>query len=310
MKIVAIGDIHGLDVWKTIVSRHNDAKRIIFMGDYFDCSLGQWTIPTPKQLLNFLDILQFKSENKRKVVLLFGNHDFHYTDICVSRYTGYDPIHSYQIKPILHDAINKELLKIAHIEEDYLFSHAGISRTWCRNWNVKPTVTGRFVDTINNFLYYQGKQFEFQSGILNDSYGDEPCQGPLWIRPNSLEKDKISGFIHVVGHTRQEINPEAPNGVIYIDSLLHNQYLIIEDSSPRVETIRQYNVDIQPGFSIITTEHWDKFFERGYLSVKNKLYCQHTGIGYWCKNNKMSGDSIFDLPRLDADSFAWKTIKR
>ncbi|MFM7767039.1 MAG: hypothetical protein ACKO9S_04160 [Bacteroidota bacterium] len=35
-KIVAIGDIPGRDVWKKIVKSHQDADRIIFIGDYFD----------------------------------------------------------------------------------------------------------------------------------------------------------------------------------------------------------------------------------------------------------------------------------
>jgi hypothetical protein len=29
------------------------------------------------------------------------------------------------------------------------------------------------------------------------------CQGPLWIRPNSLRKDAIADYAQVVGHTQQ-----------------------------------------------------------------------------------------------------------
>lgn len=36
MKIVAIGDIHGRDIWEDIVKKEHDADKIVFVGDYFD----------------------------------------------------------------------------------------------------------------------------------------------------------------------------------------------------------------------------------------------------------------------------------
>ena len=35
MKTIAIGDIHGLSIWKDIINKENPDK-VIFIGDYFD----------------------------------------------------------------------------------------------------------------------------------------------------------------------------------------------------------------------------------------------------------------------------------
>ena len=77
-KIVLIGDIHGHESWKKIVEKHSDADKIIFVGDYFDA----WHINPAIQIFNFKEILELKASAPDQVVLLVGNHDFHYTRWC------------------------------------------------------------------------------------------------------------------------------------------------------------------------------------------------------------------------------------
>ena len=74
MRILAIGDIHGRDSWKDIIN-DNVFDKVVFLGDYFD---SREEISGAKQLYNFKEILQFKKYNIDKVVLLVGNHEFHY----------------------------------------------------------------------------------------------------------------------------------------------------------------------------------------------------------------------------------------
>ena len=73
MKTVIIGDTHGRDVWKSIVG-YEKADRVIFVGDYFD----SFDIPYDVQINNFLDIVAYKESGLAEVILLIGNHDYHY----------------------------------------------------------------------------------------------------------------------------------------------------------------------------------------------------------------------------------------
>ena len=64
-KIIAIGDIHGRDIWEQIIEKEKSADKIIFIGDYFDTLLP---ISSDLQIINFEKIISFKKENKDKVV--------------------------------------------------------------------------------------------------------------------------------------------------------------------------------------------------------------------------------------------------
>lgn len=200
MKTIIIGDIHGKDVWQTFVKEEFD--RVIFVGDYFD----SFTIKAPAQLENFENIMQFKRENQGKVITLLGNHDFHYTDFCESRYSGYQHNHSVDIR----EAVKKHLdeFQICYQFEDILVSHAGITKTFLKE---KKTT----VDNLNNDFKLRPEIFNFCGFNM---YGDDITQGPLWVRPKSLLIDKVAGYEQVVGHTRYT-NIETGDGVTFIDCL-------------------------------------------------------------------------------------------
>ena len=84
MKIIVIGDIHGRDIWKEIVKQEYD--KVIFLGDYLD----SYDLPVDKQRQNLIDILEFKANNRDKVELLIGNHDFQYLPGINETYSGYN----------------------------------------------------------------------------------------------------------------------------------------------------------------------------------------------------------------------------
>ena len=71
MRHIIIGDLHGKDIWKRILNQET-FDRVIFMGDYFD----SFHILPQTQIDNFKDLVEFYSNND--VVLLIGNHDYHY----------------------------------------------------------------------------------------------------------------------------------------------------------------------------------------------------------------------------------------
>lgn len=72
-KVIAIGDIHGSTKWRNIIDGNKDAQ-IVFLGDYLDPYVEY---DCDEILDNLIEIIDFKRNNKDRVVLLLGNHDLH-----------------------------------------------------------------------------------------------------------------------------------------------------------------------------------------------------------------------------------------
>ena len=203
MKTVILGDTHGRDLWKQIVEVESDADRIIFLGDYFD----SFDLPGVVQLQNFLDIIEFKKNSDKEVVLLFGNHDYHYMPGFTGiGYSGYQHGLAYQFRDAISE--NLEHLHMAYLFEDVLCSHAGIGMEWVERHFPNTKITdlqsvSMLVDSINDHFKYKPNIFEF-NGF--NPYGDNTYQTPIWIRPASLIKANKGTIlketvIQVVGHT-------------------------------------------------------------------------------------------------------------
>jgi len=232
MKIIALGDTHGRTIWKQIVAKETFDK-VVFIGDYFDTHEG---IPVAQQKQNFKDIIQYKEANKEKVVLLFGNHDFHYLSKVGERYSGYNHSHAAAIEELLLAALNMNLLQMCFHYQQFLFVHAGITKTWCRNTLGKGHFeSGTILEQrINELFCTRPKKFGFTPGSKHDMYGDEVEQSPLWVRPDSLFVDRLDNFTQIVGHTVQErLTPFSD--VTLIDTLgTSGEYLCIVDGEMQV----------------------------------------------------------------------------
>jgi hypothetical protein len=240
MKLVAIGDIHGRDYWKQIIDQEQDADIFVFVGDYFD----SFTIKGADQINNFLDIIEFKKQSKVPVILLIGNHDYHYyPGIEDNGTSGYQTLMAPSIKHVIDD--NKQHLQVAYQVGEFVFTHAGLSSEW-----LDDRVVGWSVDsldaTINDLFRFQPQKLAYRPykqvgdqvyGV--GGYGSETFQGPLWIRPKALmaaNRDTLrKQIIQVVGHTPQDtidIKGKSTGGRYYfIDTLEYgqNQYLVIKD---------------------------------------------------------------------------------
>ena len=219
MKICVIPDIHGKQVWKKII-KNVVADKYIFLGDYFDSfreSERQY------QIANFYEIVDWCKEHD--VDLLIGNHEYHYLKGVSDRYSGYNHFMAIDIKDALEDVIGQELLKPCVRYNDFVFVHAGITKTWCENNQIDMS---NFVDDINRRFQEERHIFRFSAGDEDNAYGDEICQSPLWVRPDSLEQDMIEGVTFVVGHTHFE-GVNIKDNVIYTDVLDSvNQVLTID----------------------------------------------------------------------------------
>lgn len=220
-KILAIGDIHGRDDWKRVVEKA-DWDICVFVGDYFD----SYDLSPNIQLVNFLDIVDFKKKNKDKVILLTGNHDLHYM-LPKEQYSGYQETYAHRYKWLLEAA--KPLMKRAYEYHGLLFTHAGVTESWAMQHGV---ATEHIASEINLLPL---EAFAFSSRQPYDPYGDAIHQGPMWVRPRSLKKDAIKGYTQIVGHTQVEAITDYTDTIKLIDSPESGEYLVIKVTNNKYE---------------------------------------------------------------------------
>lgn len=219
MKILVIGDLHGHDTWKQIISENVDNfDKVVFVGDYLDSrSIGLET-----QLKNLLEIIEYKKSNIDNTVLLIGNHEYHYFKNIDEQYPGYNFGYSFSFKDVLEQAYKDGLINITYKQGDYIFSHAGISKTWCLNNNINYDNVN-LDEEINELFRYNRQAFRI---ILGASwYGNGIYQSPIWIRPESLYKDSVD-LINVIGHTAK-YSVKITDKYILTDSLPY-EYIILD----------------------------------------------------------------------------------
>lgn len=232
MKIVAIGDIHGRDSWKLIVKQEADADKFVFVGDYFDTHDN---ISGADQRLNFNLIREFKQANPDKVILLIGNHDFHYLDCADGeRYSGYRSKEALINRIVLDSAIRNDELQMAYCVKPFLFTHAGVTLMWILNAHEPKEITPENIaETINELFLKAPKHFLF-AGHGFDATGNDLGQSPIWVRPASLAANPLPGLIHVIGHTQvPSVDISQPGAsFIAIDTLgTSKEYLVIDTAN-------------------------------------------------------------------------------
>lgn len=232
-KHICIGDIHGRNQWKDIVKKHiHEDVIFVFVGDYFD----SFDISIVEQIANFSEIIEFKKQNLDSVVLLLGNHDFHYLQSIRETYSGFNGTTKLHISQQLYAYVTCGLIKVSYSIDNYLFSHAGVSKVWCENLdividkNIAKTINTRFLENMHILSFTPGKNYS--------NYGNDVTQTPIWIRPSSLEKSAVPGFIHIVGHTELEKGSKTNKKyytklntykkLVPIDRLVYDEYLVID----------------------------------------------------------------------------------
>lgn len=228
-RILVIPDVHGTNYWKEAV-KDNTVCKIVFLGDYFD----SYNIPINTQIKNFLQILELKKEFPDKVVLLIGNHDYHYfPNIDCTTTSGFNSITRLHVEPILNE--NRKYFQVSYQDSNLLFTHAGVSETFL-NLHVKDYNKDTIAECLNALWEYKPTAFEF-NGI--NPYGDDVQQSPLWIREFSLIKDSVNlkkyGLIQIVGHTKRKkidvLGKSTNSSYFFVDSwdnLPKKDFLLID----------------------------------------------------------------------------------
>lgn len=236
MKITVIGDTHGEQNWKQILENElASSDQVVFMGDYFDSFFHNGE----EICSNFKEIVAAYRENKDKITLLIGNHDFHYLD-GKEQYSGYNYMMANDYYEVLFDALKKKDLVIAHQADGFLFTHAGVTKTWYAKHaaaSTEPLNAEAVVSELKRIFKTDPDAYGFFKGDRSGC-GDDINQSPIWVRPESLEKDMLPGFVHVVGHTNQyALDPYMYNDIIVTDSNRQKQYTILDSGNRMIKVI-------------------------------------------------------------------------
>jgi predicted phosphodiesterase len=231
MRIIALGDTHGRLIWKEIVKKEADADKIIFIGDYFDT---HYDVSGKQQIDNFKEIVEFKKNNIEKVVLLVGNHDFHYMKGIPENYSGYQSIHSLEIGELLEKALREDLLQMCFTHGKYVFTHAGVTKTWAKANDID---LNNLEGSINDLFKYKPLRFCFTSGWNYSQTGDDVTQTPIWVRLGALNYDAIDDIVYVVGHTTHA-TLNISSIFIAIDTLgTSEEYLELVDGKENIKKL-------------------------------------------------------------------------
>lgn len=250
---IYIGDIHGRDVWKDIVTEHNDVDNIVFIGDYFD----SFDIPAVIQLDNIKKIVEFKKKREldltKKVYLLIGNHDIHYWPGVKDRgsTSGFQSTMSFQYEHFFRE--NEKCFQMAVLIGNRLCTHAGVSSQFLKDvgfYKQDNVDESMISDFLNDLFLYKPNEFTFNAGYDRNTtgfspngYGDNDWQSPIWIRPRSLQRvnkntELKKNYIQIVGHTQQDhidIKGKTTGGkYYYIDTLHSGEYLIDTDGEFKI----------------------------------------------------------------------------
>lgn len=230
MKIIAVGDIHGRDTWKRVAEKESDFDRFVFVGDYFD----NWPPMTTRQIVeNFKDILAFKKKHGVDVIVCIGNHDFQYMPASggTERYSGYNELTQMQL-----DAMGKWWVDLqpAYQNDDILFSHAGLTKTWAEANGV--TADESIAAQIADIFYRTPEAFTFFPEDRSFC-GEHVAQSPFWVRPQSLLSDPFPGIRMVVGHTHSD-TVETHGPITMVDTGRGDEsYLKIIDGVMSIEML-------------------------------------------------------------------------
>lgn len=234
-KIVVLGDIHGRDVWKDIITKE-DPEQVIFLGDYLS---SHDNIPSEIQVDNFKEIIDYKL-NHPNTILLRGNHDLQHLDYPWAKCSGYFPVVERLMKEWKQVYLDNS--QWLYIIGDTVFSHAGISRVWLQEeMYIDPdNLTDEILLSINELE--PSAKFWFIDRDSWDIYGESPHQSLTWIRPSALEGVMIPGYNQVVGHTTTNkvisTKGKTGNDLWLCDTLGDGWYLTINND---VYEAKQFN---------------------------------------------------------------------
>lgn len=274
MKVLTCPDIHqDLLAMQYCIDRlrFGLVDKVIFLGDVIDSwSAKEWyddPLHSPKVVLH--QLMKWKDEFGDKLNICVGNHDWSYMRLnglrmdqlrVATGVSGHQWNNDQEISKLFEEADG--IFQLAAFVDGVVYSHAGFTNKWLKTYIINKQFDGKrpksfmkiyepIVNDAKSLIDSLNKDFAEQTihhGTLDHcSYspaGDDPSEGPLWVRPKSLIGD--SAFIvQVVGHTelyeaRTIKDSKDLKFVVFTDTPTHNACLLITNGN--VETMQLHYV--------------------------------------------------------------------
>ena len=210
MKILVLPDIHGRRFWENAVENIDSCDKVLFLGDYLD-PYDFEDILVRKAIDNFRKIIDFAKSLPSKVVMLLGNHDMPYYSDDYRALSHYHCRWSgewhYVIKGIFEE--NNQLFKIAHVEDNVLFTHAGCNKQWLKSLETVPNSLCDLETMLNNLV---NSKEGLRLLYMVSSYrgGDDDAGSCIWAHVDEIANDydglsfaDCKDVKQVFGHTLQ-----------------------------------------------------------------------------------------------------------
>ena len=230
--LLIIPDIHGRKFWrKAIADNIGNVDKVIFLGDYLDPYENEIDENPElmecddfydcKNLLKMLeDIISLKKNEPNKYILLTGNHTDSYiwSKFHAATRTDYKNWEKYY----KFFSQNLEYFNLVWIENDAIFSHAGISEGWAKKvWKtlefpenesfsikeiaevLRDTPLSKFnehyIRRIGDISHYRGGDMFYGSSEWADLREHIDCKNSTSSNLIPIGKD---GIYQVFGHTQ------------------------------------------------------------------------------------------------------------
>lgn len=228
-KVLVIPDIHGRNFWREPIKHIDEFDKVVFLGDYLDPYPYEYEEnpdSMEEDIVQMLqDIITLKKENPDKIVLLTGNHVDHYMWGDMVESSRYNRLNAKVYRDILLE--NIDLFQIVYIDESTIFSHAGITEDWARNFLFdwmeceESALEDNLVEEVARVLQ------DMPLKNINNSYispafsmigpargGWNSCGSCEWADVSEHFTRKLSGFspksynmFQIFGHTQLKDNP-------------------------------------------------------------------------------------------------------
>ena len=210
-----VGDLHGdIYAFEKAVEKFEQLglEKLVLMGDYVD----HWE-RLDVEIVHLLNtIIQYKTNNPSKVILLIGNHDlqYWYTDT-IYRCSGFRLSIAQSLQRMFQ--INAKLFQISFKNGDFIATHAGITKAWfnkyhrlIEHWGSTSGIYDlegltKDVDLVLNHIWYTKDRYVLAEVPEVRQGNAGGIGGPIWADMSELMKyELIDNVNQIVGHNRVE----------------------------------------------------------------------------------------------------------
>lgn len=199
METLIVGDVHlkadgVLPSIDGMLAERPSIKRVVFTGDICD----DWNA-TPQTMREatcaFVRWVEKRRDQGTTVDIVFGNHDFQYL------LGEQGPGTHMTLVPFVREMLFPLGLRMAHVVDGFLVTHAGLTATWASEYLGQPATADEAAKQLNDMLDEGSLRTLYKLHACGQGRGGYEVPGPLWADRQELLRDPYPAFNQIVGHS-------------------------------------------------------------------------------------------------------------